>query len=258
VTTGEPIPGGTAPGTAVPAPGTGAPHGGHRPVHGADPTPVPAPPGAVPPAGPVPPVVPPAGVPVPGAGAPDPPADPAPPDPTELTGIGPATVGPAAPAPAAATAAAGPAAAPVPTPAAQLALRIVPLRREADGTHRLTVHLHPVELGPVSLVAEVHGDDIRLQLAGGTEHGQHALREALPELRRELERAGFTGCTLDLRQDSAPDTGRQRYPQPGTGQPHGGTGEGTGGGTGPVRPARADPPPVPPRPVPTHALDLQL
>jgi hypothetical protein len=119
---------------------------------------------------------------------------------------------PPAPPPVAATAAtssatpSGP-----PAPAAQIATCVVPLRREADGVHRLTVHLHPLELGPVSVVAEVRDGTVHLQLSGATEVGRDALRGALTDLRRELLDHGFTGCSLDLRQD-APPGGQFRPP----------------------------------------------
>jgi hypothetical protein len=93
-----------------------------------------------------------------------------------------------------------------PSSAVQLAVRILPLREAPDGTHRLTVHLHPAELGPVSLVAEVRDGALRLQLTGETEAAHHALRDALPELRQELAQAGLRDCTLDLRQQ-APGSG---------------------------------------------------
>jgi hypothetical protein len=110
----------------------------------------------------------------------------------------------AAPAPAAAPAAP---ATPAP-PAQQLAMHIAPLRLDADGVHRLTVHLHPADLGQVSVIAEIRNGAIQVHLAGGTDAGREALRAALPDLRRDLQDAGFSSCELDLRQDA-----------PGGGQP---------------------------------------
>jgi flagellar hook-length control protein FliK len=80
-------------------------------------------------------------------------------------------------------------------------MHLAPLRLDADGIHRLTVHLHPADLGPVSLVAEIRDGTISLQLAGATDAGREALRSALPDLRRELTEAGFSDCDVDLRQD---------------------------------------------------------
>lgn len=87
-------------------------------------------------------------------------------------------------------------------PATQIAMHVVPLRREADGVHRLTVHMNPEALGPVSLVAEIRDNAIQIQLVGSTDAGRDALRNALGDLRKELEEAGFSNTSLDLRQDS--------------------------------------------------------
>jgi flagellar hook-length control protein FliK len=81
-------------------------------------------------------------------------------------------------------------------------MHLIPLRRDADGIHRLTVHLHPADLGMVSLVAEVRHGEVHLQLVGATEAGRDALREALPALRRDLQQGGFSECSLDLGQNT--------------------------------------------------------
>jgi flagellar hook-length control protein FliK len=109
----------------------------------------------------------------------------------------------------AATAAPGkPEPAAAPPHANQLAAEIVPLRNR-DGEHKLTVHLHPIDLGPITVTAQVRGQDIQLDLGGGTEAAREALRAALPELRRELERAGFDSCLLNTGTGGAQDDHRQ-------------------------------------------------
>jgi hypothetical protein len=96
-------------------------------------------------------------------------------------------------------------------PATQLAMHIAPLRLDADGVHRLTVNLHPVDLGPVQVVAEIRNGEISVQLSGSTDAGTDALRDALGDLKRELEESGFGNCTLDLRQGSSQqDQARQQ------------------------------------------------
>ena len=103
------------------------------------------------------------------------------------------------------------------SPAAQIAAPLLALGAEPAGLHRLTVHLHPADLGPVSVVAEIRGGDIHLQLAGSTEAGREALRAALPDLRRELQQAGFQTASLDVAldfQQEAPGQGQPRQ-QPG-------------------------------------------
>ncbi|MDY7085754.1 MAG: flagellar hook-length control protein FliK, partial [Actinomycetota bacterium] len=129
---------------------------------------------------------------------------------------GPAGVaGPQATAPAAPAAGTPPPPASSPAfqpPAAQLAMRIVPLRLDADGVHRLTVNLHPADLGPVQVVAEIRNGEINVQLTSGTDAGNEALRNALDDLRRELDNAGFRNTSLDLRQGNAQqEQARQQF-----------------------------------------------
>jgi len=92
---------------------------------------------------------------------------------------------------------------PAKSAAGQLAMHMTPLRLDADGVHRLTVQLHPADLGPVQVVAEIRDGAISVRLSGSTGAGTDALRQGLPDLRRELHDAGFTNCTLDLRDSSA-------------------------------------------------------
>jgi flagellar hook-length control protein FliK len=101
-------------------------------------------------------------------------------------------------------------------PAQQLAAEIVPLR-DKHGEHTLTVALHPADLGPVTVTARVHGTDIQLDLGSSTESGREAIRAALPELRRELERAGFTSTLLDTNAGGSAGERRTPWylPQPG-------------------------------------------
>ncbi|MFB9884224.1 flagellar hook-length control protein FliK [Planobispora siamensis] len=93
------------------------------------------------------------------------------------------------------------------TPASQIAVHVVPLRQDPDGIHRLTIHLHPVDLGPVSVVAELRNGAVHLQLAGTSDAAFDALRSALPDLKRELEESGFSSCSLDLQRE-APNGGQ--------------------------------------------------
>jgi flagellar hook-length control protein FliK len=116
--------------------------------------------------------------------------------------------------------------------------------------HRLTVHLHPDDLGPVTVVAEIRDGGVSVQLASGTEPGHSALHEALPQLRQELLDAGFTNCNLDLRQD-APGGGPE-YRQPGPAQP---SGTGTAGPTPATAPAEPDARPTADR---NRLLDLRV
>jgi flagellar hook-length control protein FliK len=123
-----------------------------------------------------------------------------------------AGVAPTAPAAPAATAAPTSAPGVATPPATQLVARIAPLRLDADGVHRLTVNLHPADLGPVQVIAEIRNGEINVQLSGSTEAGNDALRDALADLKRDLEDSGFSNCTLDLRQGNGQqDQARQQF-----------------------------------------------
>jgi hypothetical protein len=132
---------------------------------------------------------------------------------------------------AAPTTAVPPAAAPV--PAAQLALGLARLRTGPDGTHQLTIHLNPEELGPISVVAEVRGDNLSVHLSGATDAGREALRAALPQLERLLRDGGFASCTVDVGREAVPDrSARPAWSMTGDGQPGGPHGGRPGGQEG--------------------------
>ncbi|MER7002612.1 flagellar hook-length control protein FliK [Dactylosporangium sp. NPDC000555] len=99
-----------------------------------------------------------------------------------------------------------------PSIAPQLVSVLSPLRRGADGVHRMTLRLRPEDLGPVSIVAEVRDGAIAVRLRADHEAGQAALRAALPELRQDLTDAGFARCALELhQQSSATGNGSQHF-----------------------------------------------
>ena len=102
----------------------------------------------------------------------------------------------------------------LPTPAEQVAMRLVPLRRGPDGIHRLTIHLNPEDLGPISVVAEVRGGAIAVQLHSATEAGRAALQASLPDLRQSLIEGGFGSCALDLGSGEQSQTQSQGQSQP--------------------------------------------
>jgi flagellar hook-length control protein FliK len=133
-------------------------------------------------------------------------------------------------------------------------MRIAPLRLDADGVHRLTVNLHPADLGPVQVVAEIRNGSVSVQLSGATEAGNDALRNAMDDLRRELEQSGFSNTTLDLRQ------GQQDQPRQQFGFMENGRDD-TSGGRGPAAGAEAAPaePAAPPATGPDAdgRLDIQ-
>lgn len=92
------------------------------------------------------------------------------------------------------------AAAPAAPPAvpAQLAAAVTPVVTQADGSHRVTVHLLPEGLGRVDVRVSVHGDEVRLLLASADPVTRELLRDGLPELRAQLEDAGLRAGRLDV------------------------------------------------------------
>jgi flagellar hook-length control protein FliK len=93
----------------------------------------------------------------------------------------------------------------LPTAAAQVAMQLAPLRKGPDGVHRLTIHLNPGDLGPISVIAEIRNGAISVQIHGATEAGRVALQASLSDLRRDLGEAGFGSCSLDLQQNAPGD-----------------------------------------------------
>ncbi len=78
----------------------------------------------------------------------------------------------------------------------------------------------------MQVVAEIRNGDISVQLTSGTEAGNDALRNAMDDLRRELNDAGFRNTSLDLRQGNAQqEQARQQFEAAGFrgGRPNAGT-----------------------------------
>lgn len=104
-----------------------------------------------------------------------------------------------------ASAPAGPGRSDQPPLAAQLARPVLTLA--ASGTPgSVTVHVTPDDLGQVTLRAQLHAGSVHVELFAAGDAGRDALRNALPELRREL--AGQApGTTVEL-SAGAPDDQR--------------------------------------------------
>ena len=66
----------------------------------------------------------------------------------------------------------------------------------------MTLVITPDDLGPVSIEATVTDGSLHLTLHGAHEHGRHALADALPDLRRDLEAAGITLNRLEVGADT--------------------------------------------------------
>jgi flagellar hook-length control protein FliK len=82
--------------------------------------------------------------------------------------------------------------------AAQLGRQIAVLRNAPDGSQTMTVVITPESLGPVTVQVTITDGKLDLTLHGAHATGRHALTEALPELRRELESAGLSFDKLEV------------------------------------------------------------
>ncbi|HEV2886342.1 MAG TPA: flagellar hook-length control protein FliK, partial [Jatrophihabitans sp.] len=82
--------------------------------------------------------------------------------------------------------------------ASQVAGPVLSLRARGDGSHQLIVALHPAELGPVNVHVRIEGDLMTIQLASTSETAHDTLRDALPQLRSELQAAGLSTASLSL------------------------------------------------------------
>ncbi|OIQ82610.1 flagellar hook-length control protein [mine drainage metagenome] len=98
----------------------------------------------------------------------------------------------------------------------QLAPYVTALRHQPDGTHQITVVLHPAELGQVQVMVELRNGTVQLQLSGAHEAARAVLYDALPQLRRELTDAGLTVGSADvMSQDFGTGTGSAAGGNPG-------------------------------------------
>lgn len=80
---------------------------------------------------------------------------------------------------------------------AQLARPLFTVATAGPGQHTMTVEVNPQNLGPVTLQAHSSADGIRIEMFAATSDGRDALRQALPELKRDLAGAGIS-ASLDL------------------------------------------------------------
>jgi flagellar hook-length control protein FliK len=84
-----------------------------------------------------------------------------------------------------------------PALSAQLGVRLGALRTAPLGEHVLTMRVEPDSIGPVRVVAHIASDGVRIELLGANDQARHALRAALPDLRRDLAATGMS-AELDL------------------------------------------------------------
>lgn len=153
------------------------------------------------------------------AGAPDLPAEKAP-APSSVPAVSVALGTALASAPAAATGSPAQATAVPADFQAQLAKPVFSLAAAGNGDHAVTVRVTPENLGPVTVRAHVSGQNMHIELFSPSDAGRDAIRQIMPELRRDLASSGMN-ANLDLSSRSQPDQGftgerqsRQDTPDP--------------------------------------------
>lgn len=105
----------------------------------------------------------------------------------------------------------------LPTAQPALGAALGRLRSRADGTHELSVALHPAELGQVGISATVRDGTLTVTVACADHAAREAVRAALPTLHDDLARAGFTGVDVAFSdRGGQPDS---QPAQPGDGWP---------------------------------------
>jgi flagellar hook-length control protein FliK len=105
--------------------------------------------------------------------------------------------------------------------ARQVAGPVLALRAGGDGSHQLIVALHPAELGPVNVHVRIEGNLMTIALASTSETAHDALRDALPQLRSELQSAGLSSASVsvDLTSGGSAGSGAFANPRQGAGEP---------------------------------------
>ncbi|WP_448070897.1 flagellar hook-length control protein FliK [Georgenia yuyongxinii] len=102
----------------------------------------------------------------------------------------------------------------------QLAGPLARLRALPEGTHVLTVHIEPENLGPLRVTAHITGEGVRIELLGATDAAREALRLTLTDLRRDLAATGLS-ADLQLGQERGDGRSAGQAAQAGTGNPDG-------------------------------------
>jgi flagellar hook-length control protein FliK len=89
------------------------------------------------------------------------------------------------------------------TPVQQIAEALNDVRRLADGSHRLSLQLHPQDLGAVQLEIAVRDGRLHVRAVAETEAARAAIEQSLPELRNELREVGVRPGSLEVGPDSS-------------------------------------------------------
>ena len=130
----------------------------------------------------------------------------------------------------------------------QLDARWPAVRSAGPGTHVMTLRLEPEHFGPLRVVAHIGAEGVRIELLGATDAARDALRQALPDLKRDLVGVGLT-ADLDL--SSRGQNGQGLRPDGGASGDASGRGDRADQGDRPASGPRAE------RPAPDGMLPTQ-
>lgn len=112
------------------------------------------------------------------------------------------------------TTASAAATAPAPAPLAQqLARPVFSLAQAGPGEHVVTVQVVPDSLGPVTVRAHVTAHGMHVELFAASDAGREAVRQVLPDLRRDAAGTGES-TTLDLSSQNQPQDAPGRDERP--------------------------------------------
>jgi flagellar hook-length control protein FliK len=93
--------------------------------------------------------------------------------------------------------------APAPSPAHQLLSVLRPLRKFADGSHRLSVKLTPDELGSVTVELSLRSGTLSLHMVAEHSSTGDLLHDSMHELRRDLEQGGVRTGSFEVGQHAS-------------------------------------------------------
>jgi flagellar hook-length control protein FliK len=95
----------------------------------------------------------------------------------------------------------------------QLARPMIRLASAENGAHTLVVRVAPDDLGPVTIQAHISDAGVKIELFAPNEAGREAIKQILPELRRDLTSTDGSVSVSDQNAPSADSDERARQPR---------------------------------------------
>ena len=85
-----------------------------------------------------------------------------------------------------------------------------PVRKFADGSHRLSIQIHPEELGSVTVELAMHQGQLSLHLVAEKQSTADLLSASMAELRADIDRDGHRQSLLEVAQQFADERQTRR------------------------------------------------